>query len=236
MEIHAIPNYEARKAALIEEIIAAFDGVSRKGGVSLSEAEVIDDYGDAGERYMARQQDKDTRWEEVTIEELSGNWPSIFLDAIGFRYYMPVFSLYSLHQADVDYSGDAAKHNRDLLIFQLSARCDEGEIEKYFLDNFEIFTLAQSQATAHFLQLETEREDVWRTEHLAQLKANIEFSDEEWKANFESEELAGISPEELDEWKELEKRDREDEFFCAQQDSSYNKARYALEKYWGRFL
>ena len=70
MENNKIPDYKARRAALIEEITAAFDGVSREGGVSMSEANVIDDYGDAGERWLARLSDKDTRWQDVTDEQL----------------------------------------------------------------------------------------------------------------------------------------------------------------------
>ena len=243
METKGIPLYTERKAALVEEIIAAFDGVSREGGVSLSEAEVIDDYGGAGERWLARQQDKDTRWEEITIEQLRGMWPSIFLDPIGFRYYMPAFLLYFLHTVNAnlkeDYEdGRATQSNHDLLIFQLSARESEGKIEDHFLSNFEIFNPAQGRAIAHYLQLDAECKDAWRTRYLAQLEAKIKV-DEGWEANIESEEaeeLAILSPEELEEWKELEKREREDEFYLAQHDSSYNKSRYALEKYWGRFL
>ena len=181
MEDHEISNYQARKAALIEEIIAAFDGVSREGGVSLSEAEVIDDYGDAGERHMARQQDTDVRWEEITIEQLAGNWPSIFLGSIGFRYYMPAFLLYFLYAFDVsseensDY-GEAVSYNHDLIIFQLTVRDTEGEIEDHFLSNMRIFNPAQSRAVAHFLQLDAERADIHlreQTEREAQRRSRI---------------------------------------------------------------
>ena len=250
MENYDIPFYEKRKNALIEEIIAAFDGVSREGGVSMSEAEVIDDYGDAGERYMARQEDTDTRWEEITIEQLTGMWASIFLDSIGFRYYMPAFLLYFLYTVNANLEEDyddekATRYNHNLLIWQLTARDTEGKIEDHILSNFEIFNSAQGRAIAHYLQLDAEREDAWRIRYLAQLEAKVEFDedDEEWKANIkEAEELAKLSPEELEEleeleaWKELEKRECEDEFYRAQHDSSYNQSRYALEKYWGRFL
>lgn len=244
METYDIPNYQARKAALIEKIIAAFDGVSREGGVSMSEANVIDDYGSEAERAAARASDIDTRWQDVTEEQLAENWPISFLDAIGFRYYLPAYLIYYLHWVD-DYiamEDDAPLkfngNNEHNLACHLSAGYWKGEIKEYFLAEFEMFSPVQGQAIAHFLQLEAEREDAWKTEDLAQLEAGrgVDEKFEEWKAKSareEAEKLVRLSPEELE---ELEARYRENELFSAQFDSPDNDSRYALEKYWGRFL
>lgn len=74
------------------EIYAAFDGVTRKGGVSWTETGVLDDYGSDDERAEAREQDSDSTWQEVLDNP---HWtPDVgwggfsFLDSIGFRYYL----------------------------------------------------------------------------------------------------------------------------------------------------
>jgi hypothetical protein len=78
---------------LIEAIKAAFQGVSREGGVSWSETDVIDDYGTEEMRAIARASDTDTEWEELILsgtfldDAAPGSFS--FLDAIGFRYYLP---------------------------------------------------------------------------------------------------------------------------------------------------
>ncbi len=85
---------------LIELIKAAFKGVSRQGGVSWSETDVIDDYGTDEERRLAREGDSDQDWFEVaSIPRFSkdGGWGSFcFLDAIGFHYYLPAAMIQSL--------------------------------------------------------------------------------------------------------------------------------------------
>ena len=110
-------DLEAEREALIAEIYAAFAGVSREGGVSWSESVVLDDYGSMNQRLAARAYDTDTSWEQLVEDPLwnscaglkkfrnpKGNWRDYidstkfvpgsggysFLDAIGFRYYLPV--------------------------------------------------------------------------------------------------------------------------------------------------
>ncbi len=85
---------------LIELIKDAFKNVSREGGVSWSETNVVDDYGTEEERRQARERDTDTNWLEVAAIPRfreDGGWGSFsFLDAIGFRYYLPAAMLQSL--------------------------------------------------------------------------------------------------------------------------------------------
>lgn len=236
-----IPFFAERKAALIEEINAAFDGVSREGGVSMSEAEVIDDYGSDEERAQARARDTESRWQDISDEQLALNWPISFFDPIGFRYYMPAYLTYYLRWMNVDEDewDDSAFHGNgsDSLFYHLSAGHLKGEIEDHFLLKFEIFTPAQGRAIAHFLELEGEYTDACIAE-IAQLDAERKDDEEckKWREHNqrrETEKKAKISPEKL---KDLEERDREHQIYCAQFDWPDNDARYALEKYWGRFL
>jgi hypothetical protein len=87
---------KAERAALLAEIDAAFDNVRRDGGVSWSESKVIDNHGSSEERQKARESDTDPRWNELVDQSGwrldigdSGIGGFSFLDAIGFRYYLP---------------------------------------------------------------------------------------------------------------------------------------------------
>ena len=99
MENHYFPNYEARKAALIEEIITAFDGVSRKGGVSIGETLVIEYLGSDEERAVARRKDNEIRWQDVPNEAIGEGFGYEALgsfDNIGFHYYLPAYLVWYL--------------------------------------------------------------------------------------------------------------------------------------------
>lgn len=83
---------EAQKS-LIAGIEAAFEGVSREGGISWSEAEALDAYAPPAEQAAARAKDGERRWQDLVDDP---TWPSYdnpaswsFLDPIGFRYYLP---------------------------------------------------------------------------------------------------------------------------------------------------
>ena len=102
-------------APLIAEITAAFDGVSREGGIALSEGAVIDDYGCDEERAEARLLDTDTRWQDVTDDDITQHWASLeFTDAIGFRYYIPAWMIKDLRGYNAQYgiSSDAVSYLR----------------------------------------------------------------------------------------------------------------------------
>ena len=87
------PNEEEiLKDDLIEQIRSAFKGVTREHGISWSETLVIDNYGSAEDRTVAREQDTDKNWMEVALDPLwipdRGIGGFAFLDIYGFRYYM----------------------------------------------------------------------------------------------------------------------------------------------------
>jgi hypothetical protein len=90
-------NFESERDALIAEITAAFDGISREDGTTLHEAEAIDDRKSAEECRAARRSDTDQHWQEVPAKDISACCSALsFLDAKGFRYYLPAFMLYGL--------------------------------------------------------------------------------------------------------------------------------------------
>lgn len=76
-----------------EEIRSVFADVTREGGVSWSETEVLDAYGSELERREARANDTELHWTDLVKDEKwnpdcgVGGWS--FIDAIGFRYYLP---------------------------------------------------------------------------------------------------------------------------------------------------
>jgi hypothetical protein len=86
-------DLEAEREALIAEIYAAFKDVSREGGVSWSETYVLDFYGTPEERAEARDRDRDWSWTDLVDDPDwqigQGSGGLTFLDAIGFRYYLP---------------------------------------------------------------------------------------------------------------------------------------------------
>jgi hypothetical protein len=79
------------KEEVINQLNSVFRHVTRNGGVSWSEARVIDDYGSKTERALARSNETDKNWMDVALctKRWENNWgPWVFLDDIGFRYYL----------------------------------------------------------------------------------------------------------------------------------------------------
>lgn len=134
-------------APLIAEITAAFDGVSREGGVSLREGIVIDDYGTEDQGRAARLLDTDTRWQDVSDHDLEECCVSLsYFDAIGFRYYLPAYMLRDLRQPfDPLYglSSDTVFHLR------LSTDTDG---RNYNLMRYSLITPQQGKAVCRFLR------------------------------------------------------------------------------------
>jgi hypothetical protein len=90
-------DFESERDALIAEITAAFDGISREDGMTLHEAEAVDDRKSDEESRAARRLDTDQHWQEVPDKDISACCSALsFLDAKGFRYYLPAFMVYGL--------------------------------------------------------------------------------------------------------------------------------------------
>lgn len=208
-------SYEQRKIALIEEITAAFNGVSREDGVSLHEATVIDDYGSLEERAAARTQDTEEKWQDVPENDIRFTDAVLsFLDPKGFHYYIPAYVVWYLRNIDNE-DPDYWSNTFDSVIFHLAAGF-HGKVDDYYLSRFELLTPEQAKAIAHFLVFEAEREEA----------AQIEYK----QLRQESMSKEGFSQAEIDAvWQEAEQ-------FRKEHDMPDNDARRALERYWGQFI
>lgn len=86
-------SLKRERQAAEARVFKAFRGVTRAGGVSWSESAVIDDDGTTDECAAARERDPDTSWEQLVDDPCWNPEPGCggysFLDAIGFRYYLP---------------------------------------------------------------------------------------------------------------------------------------------------
>lgn len=94
------PHLEKERAAVEAMIHSAFAGVTREGGVSWSESVALSNYESPRVRAEARASDCDSSWEEVAADSKWTPEPGIggfnFLDAIGFRYYLPAAMMWCL--------------------------------------------------------------------------------------------------------------------------------------------
>lgn len=206
-------TYQQIKLDLIEEITAAFDGVSRDGGVSLSESWVIDNYGSEEMRAEARKQDTDTKWQDVPDEDICEGYQCLtFLDTIGFRYYIPAYIVWFLRYID----NQDPKFDSDTypwLIYALGAIKNH---EDSYLERFQSFSLEQSRAIAHFLVFDANRNDVIAMEMKCGYPDRLD--DESFSRN------------------DIEKIVEEARLFRQEHYLPQNDARQALEKYWKKFL
>ncbi len=135
-----------RKTALMKSITAAFLDVERGSGVSLHEADVIDDYGSNEERAAARLLDPEERWQDVPEIEIARHHSRIsFLDAEGFCYYAPAYMLWALKYHKTP--GSAS----DFVFHAFNPRPNT-DLHKYKMDRFALFTMKQSQAICGFFQ------------------------------------------------------------------------------------
>lgn len=83
---------EIERHSLIAGIRRAFGDVQLGAGVSLHQAIAMDDYLTKEEIADARQHDTDTHWWEIPDETIAGFGSALsFVDAEGFRYYLPRF-------------------------------------------------------------------------------------------------------------------------------------------------
>jgi hypothetical protein len=84
---------------VIERIERAFAGVGLGCGVSLREADVIDDYGTDTERKQARAQDEQDDWRRIPEDLIARyHWCLPFLDAEGMRFHLPAYMRFALRR------------------------------------------------------------------------------------------------------------------------------------------
>lgn len=131
--------------ALIAEITAAFQAVSREDGVTLHQARVLDAYGDAAAQAQARTLDTDNHWWEVPDAWIAEFSEALnFLDPPGFRYYIPAYLIWTLrhYPTSNSFTVDAT----------LYAFCLYPSLVEHKLSYFEAMDQAQSRVICRFLR------------------------------------------------------------------------------------
>ncbi|MBI1324200.1 hypothetical protein GC170_13590 [bacterium] len=101
----------------------AFAGVSLGDGISLREADVIDDYGSESERAAARAQDEIHDWRNIP-DEFIEKFPDVlcFMDDAGLRFHLPAYMRFALLRYE-----DSDSRSTDSAVFRL---CDPSSIEQ----------------------------------------------------------------------------------------------------------
>jgi hypothetical protein len=144
------PDFKSHRDALVAEITAAFDSVSREDGATLHEAEAIDNRESDDAQREARNLDVEQRWQDVPDAHISECCSALsFLCPLGFRYYIPAFMLYGLRHLEDDPNGILQSCEYHLLHdYPKSLRKSEPAAiaSKYG------FTDAQCRAVAKFLR------------------------------------------------------------------------------------
>ena len=136
-----------RRAAIIGQIYRAFRRVKRGRGVTLHEAVALDDYAPDEEQRAARHKDTERRWQAVPDAVLGDNNAIFsFLDARGFRYYLPAYMIWELTYMDEDYSGAGE------VLSGLSVPEPSDIWCKYTMQRFSILNKAQARAVCAFLR------------------------------------------------------------------------------------
>lgn len=145
-----------RRDSLIAQIERDFEGVSRRGGVSISEAHAIDDWESDASCAAARKGDKDSQWTELDIEHQDPGGSALsFMDPIGFRYHLPAYLCYTLrcgYREITDHHTDHFTH--ESIIYKLG-----GADGCYNADRWELLSDSQRACVARFLAFDAEFSD-----------------------------------------------------------------------------
>jgi hypothetical protein len=166
--IDAMSN-ESRIDELIDEITAAFDGVSREDGTTLHEAIAIDDWKSLDEQLAARLFDTEERWQDVPDDAIVECDSALsFLDPKGFRYYLPAFMVCGLRNwtNDASRTVDTCEYH---LLHESRKSLRQSEpasiAAKYGL------SAAQCKSIAHFLRFVVGDDDELTTQPATTLQA-----------------------------------------------------------------
>jgi hypothetical protein len=139
---------------LIRAIEERFADVRLDDGVTLHEANVIDDYGTDEERMAARRLDNEDRWQEIPDKHIE-DYPAIlcFVDLKGFRYHLPAYMRWSLRYFD---SSDSFTTDSTIYILRLDK--SDG-LEAWNRERYEVFTEREGNVISRFLRFMVEQGD-----------------------------------------------------------------------------
>ena len=123
---------------VVDRIGRAFSGVRLDDGVSLREADVLDDYGTEAERKKARGLDELQSWQMISEDLIAHyHWCLPFFDAKGMRFHLPAYMRFALRHYRTSDSSSI-----DSTIYALG-RDD---------DRYSLLTAPQRAAVRHFLK------------------------------------------------------------------------------------
>jgi acyl carrier protein len=138
---------ERRRPIVLAQIVKAFANVTREDGVSLHEADVIDDYGTTSERSAARALDTENSWQGIPDSNIAHYyWILSFLDSKGFRYYIAAYMAWTIRNFDMTDSTSASS-----TVFALCLS-KEPQLKQWALERFNALNAEQSKAVARFLE------------------------------------------------------------------------------------
>ena len=157
-----VDDLRVRRDRLIDQIHTVFKDVKLGDGITLCEAGAIDDYGTDKERALAREMDQDIHWTQVDLEEADpGCSARYFVDAAGFRFYLPAYLVYTLKHgfADVFGGGSSDSLNHEFTIYHLNASMYKSSEEYEDVKaNYANFSRCERVCIARFLALYAELE------------------------------------------------------------------------------
>jgi hypothetical protein len=91
---------ETNRKELLNLVQRAFEGIELGNGISLRETDVIDNYGGEKARKAAKLQDERRNWTAIPYEDIARyHWAYSWLDAEGFRYYLPAVMSWAIEES-----------------------------------------------------------------------------------------------------------------------------------------
>lgn len=144
---------------VVQQIEAAFAGVLLGDGVSLREADVIDNFGSPAQRRAARKQDELTDWRCIPDADLARyDWCLSFFDAQGLRFHLPAYLRFALRNYRTSSSASIngvifrLRHDRDLELLNAAQRSAVRHFLKFMAHNTGnwVDSAAAKQALEHF--------------------------------------------------------------------------------------
>lgn len=169
-----------RFANLIHQITAAFADVNLEDGISLREADVIDDYGTEDERKAARAADEKNDWQRIPAEDIAGFPHALcFMDVKGLRFHWPAWMVFTLKHYE---TSDTL--STDAIVYSICRSAVDHDLRLMLSDR-------QRDATIGFLQACLELDDwldldqvpdaleAWRGDAQARrrVRRRLEFND-----------------------------------------------------------
>lgn len=158
LELNPDEEIDRQKQLVIDEIRAAFLGVTLEEGIGLQEANGIDDYEDEETLAALRASDEKEDWEKIPAARLNDCFCSPgFFDAKGMRFHLPAFLTAELRG---EYGQDF-----ELVLTHLT---------EYRLNQFVLLNDPQRLAIRSFLLLHRDHPDFY-SDHCAVDQALAEY-------------------------------------------------------------